>query len=207
MDPHPSESEPIPWARPVIDEAELNAVMECMASGWLSSGPRVAQFEEAMAVRAGRKFGVAVSNGTAALDVALKALRIGRGAEVIVPAFSYIATASAVALQGATPVFCDVERRNLGLDPMMAATHFSPRTAGIICTDYGGIPCDFAQLERLAQKHNVPLILDGAQSVGTIFRGRPSLSYGTVSTASFHAAKTLTTVEGGMVFTDDEGLA
>jgi len=204
MDTNP---EPIPWARPAIDDEEMKEVIACMASGWLSSGPRVAQFEEAMAVRAGRKFAVAVTNGTSALDVALKSLRIGRGDEVIVPAFSYIATASSVAMQGATPVFCDIDRRNLGLDPMMAAAAISPRTAGIICTDYGGFPCDFTELGRLAQRHKIPLILDGAQSFGTQFRGRPSLSYGEVSTASFHAAKTLTTVEGGMVFTDDEALA
>src|SRR5258706_11069034 len=109
--------EPIPWARPAIDDAELREVIACMNSGWLTSGPRVERFEQEMAKRAGRQHAVAVSNGTAALDLALRVAGMGSGDEVIVPAFSYVATASAVAIQGATPVFADIERRNLGLDP------------------------------------------------------------------------------------------
>src|SRR5580698_3726647 len=103
----------IPWARPAIDEAELNEVVACMKSGWLTCGPRVAKFEELMAERAGRVFGIAVNNGTAALDLAMKAINLGPREEVIVPAFSYIATASAVIMQGATPVFCDIDPENL----------------------------------------------------------------------------------------------
>jgi dTDP-4-amino-4,6-dideoxygalactose transaminase len=197
----------IPWARPAIDEAELNEVVACMKSGWLSCGPRVAQFEKLMAERAGRTFGIAVSNGTAALDLAMKAINLEPGEEVIVPAFSYIATASVVVLQGATPVFCDVDAGNLCIDPASAAECIGPQTRAILCTDYGGNPCDFTALEELSDQHGLPLILDGAQSIGTMFSGKPALSYGLISTVSFHAAKTMTTVEGGMVFTDDESLA
>jgi perosamine synthetase len=197
----------IPWAKPAIGDAELNEVIACMKSGWLSCGPRVARFEQEMSVRAGRKFAVAVSNGTAAIDVALRAAGIAPGDEVIVPAFSYIATASAVAIVGATPVFCDIDRRNLGMDPASAAAHLTSRTRAILCTDHGGNPCDFTALLALANRHNLPLILDGAQSIGGTFNGKPALSYGLISTVSFHAAKTITTVEGGMVFTDDEALA
>jgi len=197
----------IPWAKPAIDDAELNAVIDCMKSGWLSSGPRVAKFEQLMAQRAGRAFGIAVSNGTAALDLAIRVLNISAGDEVIVPAFSYIATASTVVMQGAIPIFCDIDRKNLCMDPASAAANISPRTKALICTDYGGNPCDFAGLMALADRHGLPLILDGAQSIGTLFRGKPALSYGLISTVSFHAAKTMTTVEGGMVFTDDEALA
>lgn len=200
-------SQTIPWARPAIDDAELDAVVACMKSGWLSCGPRVATLEKELAARAGRKFGVAVSNGTAALDVALRSLGIGHGDEVIVPAFSYIATASTVVIQGATPVFCDIDRRNLGVDPASAADCVSQRTGAIMCTDYGGNPCDLAELSLLADRNGAPLILDGAQSMGAMFDGKPALSYGRVSTVSFHAAKTMTTVEGGMAFTDDEILA
>src|SRR5579862_8053458 len=99
--------EKIPWARPAIDDAELNEVIDCMKSGWLTSGPRVAKFETEMAKRAGRKFACAVSNGTAALELTMRLLGIGAGDEVIVPAMSYVATASAVAMVGATPVFAD----------------------------------------------------------------------------------------------------
>jgi len=199
--------ERIPWARPAIDDAELREVVACMNSGWLTSGPRVERFEQEMALRAGRKYAVAVSNGTAALDVALRVLGISRGDEVIVPALSYVATASSVAIVGATPVFVDVDRRNFGLDPKLTADRITHRTRAILCTDHGGNPCDYTQLTALADRHNIPLILDGAQSIGTTFNGKPALSYGLISTTSFHAAKTMTTVEGGMVFTDDESLA
>ncbi len=199
--------QPIPWARPAIDDAELNEVIACMKSGWLSSGPRVEKFEREMAIRAGRRFGVAVSNGTAALDLALRVVGVEHDDEVVVPALSYVATASAVAIQGAVPVFADVDRRNLGLDPASAEDRITRRTAALLCTDHGGNPCDFTRLSAIAAKQNLPLILDGAQSIGATFEGKPALSYGLLSTTSFHAAKTMTTVEGGMVFTDDESLA
>jgi perosamine synthetase len=110
-------------------------------------------------------------------------------------------------MQGATPVFCDIDRSNLCMDPASAADGISSQTRAILCTDYGGNPCDYSALGALADRHGLPLILDGAQSIGTMFRGKPALSYGLISTVSFHAAKTMTTVEGGMVFTDDEMLA
>lgn len=204
LNPH---GEAIPWARPAIDDAELQAVIACMKSGWLTSGPRVEQFERAMASRAGRKHGIAVCNGTAAIDLSLRVLGIGHGDEVIVPAFSYVATASVVAMQGALPVFADIDRRNLGLDPASAHAVATRRTAALLCTDHGGNPCDFDRLQALADRLSVPLVLDGAQSIGATFHNKPALSYGLISTVSFHAAKAMTTVEGGMVFTDDDTLA
>jgi len=199
--------ETIPWGRPSIDDAELREVIATMNSGWLTSGPRVERFEQEMARRAGRQFGVAVSNGTAALDLALRVLGISAGQEVIVPALSYVATASAVAIQGAAPVFADVDRRNLGLDPKSVADRITSRTGAILCTDHGGNPCDYNALSALSYRHNLPLIVDGAQSIGSMFNGKPTLSYGLISTTSFHAAKTMNTIEGGMVFTDDSALA
>ncbi len=200
---HPADTAPIPWARPAIDGAERQAVLDCMDSGWLTAGPRVEQLERAMAARAGRRFGVAVSNGTAALDVALRAVGVRRDDEVVVPALSYVATASAVALQGAVPVFADVDRRTLGLCANRAEERVTPRTRAILCTDHGGNPCDYGQLAEVSHRTGLPLLVDGAQSIGSTFGGRPTLSYGLASTVSFHAAKTITTVEGGMVFTDD----
>ena len=200
---YPIDTAPIPWARPAIDAAERQAVIDCMDSGWLTAGPRVELFERRMAARARRRFAVAVSNGTAALDVALRAAGVRRDDEVIVPALSYVATASAVALQGAAPVFADVDRRTLGLSADRAEACVTPRTRAILSTDHGGNPCDYGQLSDLAHRAGVPLVVDGAQSIGSTFGGRPTLSYGLVSTVSFHAAKTITTVEGGMCFTDD----
>lgn len=199
--------ERIPWAKPAIDEAELTEVIATMKSGWLTSGPRVEEFENQMAEVAGRSHGIAVSNGTAALELALRVLGIGHGDEVIVPAFSYVATASAVALLGATPIFADIDRRNLGMDPAAVEMLITCRCKAILCTDHGGNPCDFAGLVDVANRHGLPLVLDGAQSIGSMFDGRPALSYGLISTTSFHAAKTITTIEGGMAFTDDPALA
>src|SRR5476651_550743 len=159
-----SQNETIPWARPAIDDAEMREVVACMESGWLTSGPRVERFEHEMAKRAGRKYAIAVTNGTAALDLALRVIGVGFGDEVVVPAFSYVATASAVAIQGGIPVFADIDRRNLGMDPGSAEDRISSRTRAILCTDHGGNPCDYEKLTELAHRHHLPLIVDGAQS-------------------------------------------
>lgn len=198
---------PIPWARPSLGPEELRELIDCFESGWLSNGPRVERLETELAIRAGRRFAVAVSNGTAALDLAMRVLNVGPGDEVVVPALTYIATAASVALQHATPVFADVDPRNLGINPACVDAGMTRRTTAVVCTDHGGNPCDYTKLEALCSRQNVPLVVDGAQSLGSTFAGRPTLSYGLLSTTSFHAAKTMTTVEGGMVFTDDAELA
>jgi dTDP-4-amino-4,6-dideoxygalactose transaminase len=117
-----------------------------------------------------------------------------------------VATATTVAMQGATPVFADVDARNFGLDPDQAVRKITSNTRAVLTTDHGGSPCDYSALSQICHDHNLPLIVDGAQSIGTTFGGRPALSYGLLSTTSFHAAKTITTIEGGMVFTDDKKL-
>lgn len=202
-----SESDRIPWARPAVGDEELAEVIECFKSGWLSCGPRVERFEQEMARRAQRKHGIAVCNGTAALDLAVRVVGVVPGDEVIVPALSYLATASVLVIQGAKPVFVDVDPRNLCIDPDQVAQRITPRTRAVLCTDHGGNPCDYVRLGEICDAAGIPLILDGAQSVGSLLGGRPTLGYGRVSTTSFHAAKTITTVEGGMLFTDDADIA
>ena len=199
--------EKIPWARPHIGDEELNEVVETFKSGWLTCGPRVERFEHEMARIAGRKYAIAVSNGTAALDLAVRVVGVEPGDDVIVPALSYLATASVLVIQGARPVFVDVHAVNLGLDPIQVAERITPETRAVLCTDHGGNPCDLVKLSHICTRYGIPLILDGAQSIGSMFAGRPTLSYGLVSTTSFHAAKTITTIEGGMLFTDDEQIA
>ena len=202
-----SQLEPIPWAKPSIGDEELNEVIATFKSGWLTCGPRVEQFEHEMARRAGRKYAIAVNNGTAALDLAVRVVGVQPGDDVIVPALSYLATASVLVIQGAKPVFVDIDPNNLCLDAELLTQRITPETRAILCTDHGGNPCDFVTLTHICNKLGIPLILDGAQSIGSMFAGRPTLSYGLVSTTSFHAAKTITTVEGGMLFTDDEQIA
>ena len=199
--------EPIPWAKPSVGDEELREVTETFKSGWLTCGPRVERFEDEMARRAGRKYAIAVSNGTAALDLAVRVVGVQPGDDVIVPALSYLATASVLVIQGAKPVFVDIDPNNLCLDAAQLAQRITPDTRAVLCTDHGGNPCDFVRLSNVCNKLGIPLILDGAQSIGSMFAGRPTLSYGLVSTTSFHAAKTITTIEGGMLFTDDEQIA
>tara|TARA_B100001964_G_C14193660_1_gene582298 strand:+ start:261 stop:1406 length:1146 start_codon:yes stop_codon:yes gene_type:complete len=197
----------IPWASPLVGDEELAETVDAVRSGWLSMGKRVRTLEERMAEIVGRKHGVAVSNGTVALDLALKALRIAPDDEVIVPAMTYIATVNAVLYQGATPIFADLEPHTFNVDPMDVRQKITPRTRAVLVIDYGGNPCDHAALEEICAEHGLLLILDGAQSLGGSFRGKPLCQFGTISTASFHIAKTITTVEGGIIFTDDAGTA
>lgn len=197
----------IDWANPWLDKsesAELNATFD---STWLGMGPRTVAFEDTMRHYIGVKHAVAVSNGTVALDLALKALGIKPHDEVIVPAMTYIATVSSILYQYATPIFADIERDTYNIDPSSVERHISRKTRCIVYIDYGGIPADYPRLQRIAAKYSIPILQDGAQSLGAEFKGERLCKQGTISTTSFHIAKLMTTVEGGMIFTSDDNLA
>jgi perosamine synthetase len=153
-----------------------------------------------MAVMAGRRYGVAVCNGTVALDLALRLLDVRPGDEVIVPAMTYVATAAAVVLRGAIPVFADIEENWPTVCPKAVEDCLSSKTRLVMTMDYGGTPCAHEAIARIARAAGVRTLHDGAQSLAGTYRGRPLLSYGQLATTSFHVAKQLTTVEGGMVF-------
>jgi dTDP-4-amino-4,6-dideoxygalactose transaminase len=197
----------IPWSLPAFDDAEESAVLETLRSGWLTMGPRTRAFERGIAQLLGVEHAVAVSSGTAALDVALAALGIGPGDEVIVPAFTYVATVNAVTYQGATPVMVDVEPETLNLDPRAVRAHIGPRTRAIVPIDYGGCAADYDALEPLALAAGVVLLQDAAHSLGGTHRGRPPGAFGIGATLSFHVSKLITAVEGGMIVTNDGGFA
>ncbi|MFC1807239.1 DegT/DnrJ/EryC1/StrS family aminotransferase [Candidatus Omnitrophota bacterium] len=197
----------IPWSYPEIRGEELNEVLDSFRADWLTMGPKVAKFEHAMAQYLQVPYAVAVSNGTAALDLALKALGIGPGDEIIVPALTYIATPAAVSYQSAIPVFVDIEPQSFNLDPKKVESAIGPKTKAIIFIDYGGNPADIKQLQSLAQRHGLILLQDAAQSLGGIYAGRPLGAQTMISTMSFHMAKVMTTVEGGMIFTHDADIA
>jgi perosamine synthetase len=194
----------IPWAVPYIGSEEAEEVADSFRSNWLTMGPKVKRLEQDVADYLGVKHAVAVSNGTAALDVALKVLGIGPGDEVIIPAFTYIATANAVLYQHATPVLADIEPKTFNMDPEDVARKITPRTRCIMPIDYGGQSSDYQALMEIADKHGIPLVEDGAESLGAKYRGRKLCTFGELGTTSFHAAKVITTVEGGMVITDDD---
>ena len=197
----------LPYGRQSIDAADIDVVISVLRSDWLTTGPNVAEFERAFAAFVGAAEAVAVNSGTAALHAAYHALGIGPGDEVIVPAMTFAATANAVLYQGGTPVFADVERDTLLLDPTDVERRITPRTRAIAAVDYAGQPADYDALRTIAQKHRLALVADACHAPGASFHGRPVGTLADLSTFSFHPVKHLTTAEGGMITTDDAELA
>ena len=197
----------IPWARPSVGDDEADAARAAIAESALSMGTRVAAFEEEMAEHSEREHGVAVCNGTDALELAVTLAGIAPGDEVLVSALSYIATVNCLVRAGIVPVFCDVDPATLNIDPEEIARRVTPRCTAVLVSDYCGFALDYGRVEQQCEEHGLCLLNDGAQAIGTKSDGRPTLSRGLVATTSFHAAKVMTTGEGGMVFVDDTDLA
>lgn len=198
----------IPVNEPLLNGNEKKYLCECIDTGWISSeGPFVKEFEQKMSTTVGRKYGVAVSNGTAALEIAVQALGIGRGNEVIMPAFTIISCAMAVTKLGAVPVLVDsdIHTWNMKVDEIEAK--ITPRTKAIMIVHLYGLPVDVDAVLALAQKYDLKVIEDAAEMHGQTYNGKPCGSFGDISTFSFYPNKHITTGEGGMVVTDDEELA
>jgi perosamine synthetase len=203
-----SATEPVPVNAPLVDGRERALLLECIDSGWISSeGPFVAQFEEAFARRVGRKFGIAVANGSGALDIAVAALGLGPGDEVVMPSFTIISPAASVVRAGATPVVVDSDPLTWNMDVDAVAAHITPRTRAILVVHIYGLPVDMDPVLRLAERHGLAIIEDAAEMHGQTYHGRPCGSFGALSTFSFYPNKHVTTGEGGMVVTDDRQLA
>ena len=197
----------IPYGRQSINEDDIKAVIEVLRSDWLTTGPKVAEFEEAFAGSVGVKFAVAVSSGTAALHAAMYALGIGPGDEVIVPPITFAATANCVVFQGGTPVFADVEPDTLLIDSEAVKSKITQKTRAIIAVDYAGHPCSYDALRTIASQHGLALVGDACHSLGGNYKGRPVGTLADLSAFSFHPVKHITTGEGGMITTDDHGFA
>jgi perosamine synthetase len=202
----PVRSTLLPYGRHEIDEDDIAAVAAALRSDWLTSGPRVEEFEAAFAEAVGAVEAVAVSNGTAALHAAMFALGIGPGDEVIVPAMTFAASANAVVYQGGTPVFADVDRETLLADPARVVDQLTPRTRAIVAVDYAGQPCDYDALRRVVPKE-VAIVADACHALGARDRGRPCGSLADINAFSLHPVKHVTTGEGGVATTADETLA
>lgn len=197
----------IPYARQSVDAADRAAVAEVLSSDWLTTGPKVAEFEAALASFCGAAEAAVVSNGTAALHLAMLALGLGPGDEVVVPALTFAATANCVLYVGATPVFADVDPDALLLDPARAGEKITPRTRAIIAVDYAGQPCDWDALRDLAATRGLALVADGCHALGATYGGRPVGSLADLTCFSFHPVKHIATGEGGAVATDRPDLA
>lgn len=199
--------EQIPYGRQTIEDEDIAAVAEALRSGWLTTGPLVDAFERAFADYCGAPHGVAVNSGTAALHCAMRALQVGPGDEVIVPAITFAASANCAAYQGATPVFAEVDPKTLLLDPRDAAARITPRTKAIVTVDYAGQPADWDEIDALAKRHGLATVADACHSPGGSYKGRPVGTLGDISAFSFHPVKHLTTGEGGMSLTADKAYA
>jgi len=198
----------IPVNEPLLNGNEKKYLADCIDSGWISSeGPYVSQFEEQLAARMGRKFGVAVCNGSVAIDAAVLALGIGQGHEVIMPTFTIISCAAAVIRAGATPVLVDADPQTWNMDVSQIEEKITPNTRAIMVVHIYGLPTDMDPVLEIAKKYGLKIIEDAAEMHGQTYKGRPCGSFGDISTFSFYANKHITTGEGGMILTDDETLA
>lgn len=197
----------LPYGRQEITDADVKAVVEALVSGWLTTGPRVSEFEQAFAAHVGAREGIAVNSGTAALHCAMRALGVGPGDEVIVPAITFAASANAALYEGARPVFADIQPETLLIDPASVAARITPATRAIVAVDYAGQPADYDALHALAKPRGIRIIADACHAPGAFYKGRAAGTLADISCFSFHPVKHLTTCEGGMTVTDDAAMA
>jgi len=196
----------LPFSRPSISEEDIAAVADVLRSGWITTGPRNAEFERAFCKYTGSRHAVALSSATAGMHLLFKALGIGPGDEVVTPSMTWVSTVNLITLCGATPVFADIDPDTLMITADTVKPCLSGRTKAIVPVHFAGAPVDLDPLRKLAEEHGVFFIEDAAHAVGTEYRGRRIGAEGT-AVFSFHPIKNITTSEGGMVTTDDDVLA
>lgn len=198
----------IPVNEPLLNGNEKKYLCECIDSGWISSeGPFVKEFENKMSSMVGRKYGISVSNGTAALEVAVQALGIGAGDEVIMPTFTIISCAMAVTKVGGIPVLVDTDFSTWNMKVDEIESRITPRTKAIMLVHLYGLPVEVDKVLLLAKKYHLKVIEDAAEMHGQTYKGEPCGSFGDISTFSFYPNKHITTGEGGMIVTNEEKLA
>lgn len=193
----------IPYGRQTIDEDDINAVVDVLKSDYLTTGPKIAEFEQAVASYTGAKYAVAISNGTSALHAACFAAGIGRGDEVITTPLTFAASANCVLYCGGTPVFADVDPYTYNIDPEDIRKKITDKTRAIIAVHLAGQPCDMDEIHSIAQEHNLIVIEDGAHALGSVYKGKKVGCLSDMTTFSFHPVKPITTGEGGMIMTDN----
>jgi len=194
----------IPLSRPYLGEREEELVLEVLRSGRLSLGPMIERFEELIAERTGAPYAVSLSSGTAGLHLLARAAGLGPGDEAITSPFSFVASANCFVVEGATPVFADVDPRTLNLDPAAVEAAITDRTKAIVAVDIFGYPCELDELRALAERHGLALIDDACEALGAEYKGAPLGSHGTSAVFAFYPNKQVATGEGGAVTTHSE---
>lgn len=197
----------IPYGRHLISDDDIRAVTDVLRSDWLTTGPKIKEFENLFAETVAARFAVAVSSGTAALHAAMFTIGIKPGDEVIVPSMTFAATANCIVYQGGKPVFADVNPDTLLLDPAAVETKITSATKALITVDYAGQPGNYEALHHIAREHGIFLVADACHSLGAEYNGHKVGSLAHMSTFSFHPVKHITTGEGGMITTDSEKAA
>lgn len=200
----------LPFARPSITQREIDAVVEVLRSGWLTTGPRTKEFEAAFAARVGSRHAIALNSATAGLHLAIEALGVGPGDEVIVPTWTFTATAEVAVYLGARPVLVDVDPVTLNATPDAIGAAIGERTRAIMSVHLAGLPQDLARLQAVAGERGVPIVEDAAHAFPSPLPdlgGRLAGTIGAAGAYSFYATKTITTGEGGMLVTDDDAIA
>jgi perosamine synthetase len=191
-------------SKPAIGREEIDAVVGVLKTGNLSQGPLVKELEERFANFCGSRYAIALNNGTATLHTALHALGVGRDDEVVTTPFTFVATANAILMQGAKPVFCDIEEKTFNIDPAQLESHISKKTRAIMPVDLFGHIYDVEAIGRIARQHLLPIVEDAAQSVAASYRGKKAGNVAEIASFSLYATKNMTAGVGGLLTTDDE---
>ncbi len=194
----------IPYGKQTIEQDDIQAVVDVLQSDFLTTGPKIAEFEQTVADYVGAKYAVAISNGTSALHAACFAAGIGPGDEVITTPLTFAASANCVLYCGGTPVFTDVDPKTYNIDPEDIRRKITDRTKAIIAVHLAGQPCDMDAIHSIAREHGLIVIEDGAHALGSVYKGKKVGSMSDMTTFSFHPVKPITTGEGGMIVTDKE---
>lgn len=194
----------IPYGHQSINEEDIQAVVDTLRSDYLTTGPKVEEFEQAVAAYTGAKYAVAIANGTAALHAACMAAGITKGDEVIVTPNTFVASANCILYCGGTPVFADIDADSYNISPKEIRKKITPKTKAIIGVDFSGQPCEWDEIKEIAAQHNLILIEDGAHALGADYKGVKVGNIADMTTFSFHPVKHITTGEGGMIVTNDK---
>lgn len=197
----------IPYGHQSIDDEDVQSVVEVLKSDWLTTGPTVNQFEQDLAGYVGAQHAVAVNSGTSALDIAVQALDLPKGSEIITTPFTFAATSNAILYNGHVPVFADIDPATRNIDPDEIRKRITPKTRAIIYVDYAGHPCAIDEIRDIARDHDLRLIEDACHALGASYKGRKTGTFADMTIFSFHPVKPITTGEGGAVVTDDPELA